>query len=188
MITNISYLSNLSNLEQLYLWNNKIQDIYHLKYLIKLQCLSLEENQVIDISTIKFLTELQELCLSDNYIVDISALANLSFLSDLSIGNNYIQDFSQVQHFKNIDNYFIDQQKIPTKDQVLISTKIQYIISLNEMTDDIHHKKQSINNSLQRNFVKQRQLIGDCQSILLSFSEKVRDHFVSLEHLYSVEQ
>ncbi|CAL6067181.1 LPXTG_cell wall anchor domain-containing protein [Hexamita inflata] len=188
MITNISHLSNLSNLEQLYLWNNKIQDIYHLKHLIKLQCLSLEENLVIDISTIKFLTELQELCLSDNQIVDISALANLQFLSDLSIGKNYIQDFSQVEHFKNIDNYFIDQQKIPTKDQVLLSTKIQYIVSLNEMIEDIRFKKQSIKKSLQRNFVKQRQLIGNCQSIRLSFSEKVRDHFESLEHLYSVEQ
>jgi Leucine-rich repeat (LRR) protein len=94
-INDISVLAGLINLQELYLWDNKISDISALA-IFNLQKLYLWDNNISDISPLAGLSNLQELYLWDNKISDISALAGLSRLQELHLYNNNISDISSL--------------------------------------------------------------------------------------------
>jgi hypothetical protein len=98
-IDDISPLSSLSNLTLLILGHagldgNLISDVKPLSFLMNLDELYLGVNQVIDISPLANLAKLTQLFLSDNQIMDISPLASLTNLTRLELDSNEISDVS----------------------------------------------------------------------------------------------
>ena len=89
VISNLSPLSNLTNLTFLDLTSNRISDISALSNLTNLTELHLGGNQTIsDISALTNLTNLTRLNLWTNRISDISALARLTDLTYLALSQN----------------------------------------------------------------------------------------------------
>ena len=93
-ISNLSPLSNLTNLKGLDLAVNSISDISALSNLTNLIWLNIWENSISDISALSNLTNLTRLNIWENSISDISALSNLTNLIWLNLMNNSISDIS----------------------------------------------------------------------------------------------
>ena len=76
---------HLSNLTELVLWGNQIEDISALAAMTNLTNLSLSQNNITDVSALAGLTNLVILDIGDADIKDVSPLAGLINLQDLSI-------------------------------------------------------------------------------------------------------
>ena len=98
----LSPLANLVNLEVLTLEGNGIRDIRSLANLKKMQVLLLNVNYIEDISTLSALTNLWWLGLQNNKITDVTPLANLTKLQELEIGTNRIEDISPLAGLANL--------------------------------------------------------------------------------------
>ena len=91
-ISDLSPLSNLTNLTWLALGNNDISDITPLSNLTNLTNLNLDDNFVSNIASLSGLTNLRSLSLGNNDISDITPLSNLTNLATLNLDNNFISD------------------------------------------------------------------------------------------------
>ncbi len=97
MIWDISPLANLTALEKLDVSANfHISDISHLSGLTKLRTLYLYTNEISDLSPLSGLTNLRWLSLSNNLIWDISALSGLTELKGLALNINAVSDISHL--------------------------------------------------------------------------------------------
>ena len=101
-ITDISALSGLINLENLYLHNTQITDISALSGLINLETLYLNNTQITDVSALYGLTKLKNLSLYNTQITDISALSGLKKLELLYLYNTQITDISALSRLKKL--------------------------------------------------------------------------------------
>jgi len=93
-ISDITPLSELTNLSRLVLSHNQIIDTTPLAKLKNLESLSLSFNEINDISPLSELTNLSSLDLSYNQISDITPLSELTELKTLHFENNQISDIS----------------------------------------------------------------------------------------------
>ncbi len=94
-ITDISPLSGLTKLTELYLHRNMIYDIAPLSNLTALEKLDVSANfHISDISPLSGMTRLRTLYLYTNEISDLSPLSGLTDLRWLSLSNNLIWDLS----------------------------------------------------------------------------------------------
>ncbi len=93
-ISDISFLSSLTELRGVNLNYNSVADLSPLAGLSKLERLGLAENEVSDLSPIAGLENLYDLALDGNGISDISALSRLSRLNQAGLSDNQIRDFS----------------------------------------------------------------------------------------------
>jgi len=116
LITDLSPLANLTNLQVLHLGNNQITDLSPLANLTNLQILHLSNNQITDLSPLANLTNLQVLYLSNNQITDITPLANLTNLGGpygvLGLDNNLINDISPLENLTNLQWLQLDNNLI----------------------------------------------------------------------------
>ena len=102
-LEDINFVSNLTNLTDLKLnslmseepYANQITDITPLTHLDNLTELYLYNNQISDIGPLSNLTDLTELYLSSNRISDIISLSNLSNLTYLDLENNPLTDSAE---------------------------------------------------------------------------------------------
>lgn len=92
-ITTIEDLSKLTNLRELALYNQNIEDLSPIKGL-RLTRLGLGSNLISDISLVKGFVKLEALNIADNPIQDISPLKDLLYLKDLDISATFISDLS----------------------------------------------------------------------------------------------
>ena len=90
----IKDLDKMTNLTELYLYGNQINDISPLAGLTNLTTLDLKLNQISDISPLNDLTNLTDLRLSFNNISDISPLKDMTDLTELYLWKNQISDIS----------------------------------------------------------------------------------------------
>ena len=103
VISDLSPLSNLTNLRWLDLSDNAISDISPLAGLTNLRNLDLSDNAISDISPLAGLTNLEYyLGLSGNAISDISPLSNLTNLRWLTLFDNAISDISLLSNLTNL--------------------------------------------------------------------------------------
>ena len=93
-VPDLSPLSGLTNLKQLYLSSCSISDVSPLSGLNRLTYLDLGSNNISDVSALSGLTQLRSLYLTDNRISNVSSWAGLAQLSSLGLGNNNISDIS----------------------------------------------------------------------------------------------
>ena len=101
MIEDISPLSGLTDLRQLYLGYNEISNLGPLAALTSLERLNLDNNEILDLTSLSRLTELTELHLRHNRIVDISPLVSNPGLGDgdvINIAENPLSDDSLGSH------------------------------------------------------------------------------------------
>ena len=101
-VSNLSPLSGLTNLTELYLDKNIISDISAVEGLTHLKSLGLGGNSITDISSVVGLTNLTRLWLWENAISDISAIAGLTHLKVLDLDRNAISDISAVVGLTNL--------------------------------------------------------------------------------------
>ncbi len=111
-ISDLSPLSNLTNLKILSLQHNNISDISPLSGLTNLTVLELgdpsenpsrpADNTIADISPLSNLTNLRKLELSGNPIVGISPLSSLTNLTELVLSGNPIVDISPLSGLTNL--------------------------------------------------------------------------------------
>ena len=96
-ITDLSEIGRLSHLRVLELSYNQISDLTPLSQLPKLEVLLLYRNLVEDLTPLAGLTQLRHLDLSDCQVADISPLAGMTELVALSLyKNDRIRDFSPI--------------------------------------------------------------------------------------------
>ena len=111
-IMNISFLSDLNNLEFLDLRSNQITDYSFLSSLTKLQDLHLNNNQITDYTFLKGLTQLQSLYLMNNQITDISFLSDFTNLQVLVLSYNQITDISFLSGLFNLQSLYLSSNQI----------------------------------------------------------------------------
>ncbi len=96
-------IKELSNLEQLYLSGNSIQNLTLLTKLTKLRILYIGGNQIRDITPLKELIFLEDVELSQNHILDISPLKKLSNINKLYLRGNFIRDVMPLMELWNLE-------------------------------------------------------------------------------------
>ena len=103
-IADLSPLSNLTELEELDVSGNSyISDLSPLSGLTGVRTLNLYSNDISDLSPLSGLTDLRWLGVSNNLIWDISPLASLTELRGVSLNNNAISDLSPLSGLANLN-------------------------------------------------------------------------------------
>ena len=111
-IDDITFLAQLTQLEDLNLSINRIGDITPLAQLTKLTKLELWDNQISDITPLAQLTKLTYLSLSDNRISDITPLAQLTKLTYLSLSDNRISDITPLAQLTKLETLYLSENQI----------------------------------------------------------------------------
>jgi hypothetical protein len=92
LIQDVSVLSGLTGLQSLSLLWNQIDDISPLATLVNLESLDLEHNLITDVTAIGGLHKLRSLCFHRDFLSDISPLVTLTCLEWLDLRENPLND------------------------------------------------------------------------------------------------
>ena len=103
-ITDLSDLTQMTNLEELALCNQRIEDISGLKDL-PLKELYLSKNMITDFSVIQSLIDLDILCILENPAVNLSPLGDCGNISQLNIQGMHLTD---IDFLKNMNLNYLD--------------------------------------------------------------------------------
>ena len=107
-IADLSPLSNLTELRELDLSaNSYISDLSPLSGLIKLRNLQLYTNNISDLSPLSGMTDLRWLGVSNNLIWDIAPLSSLTELRGVSLSNNAVSDLSPLSSLTKLGRVHI---------------------------------------------------------------------------------
>ncbi|MFM1539296.1 leucine-rich repeat domain-containing protein [Helcococcus bovis] len=95
-ISSLGGLEHFTNLEELNIGFNNVEDISVVRNMPKLKNLSVGGNKIIDISPASTLTNLNYLNFDNNLISDISSLENVPVKNYITSHNNYIKDLGYI--------------------------------------------------------------------------------------------
>ena len=101
-LSDIGLLSQFSQLKELYLRENDIEDISPLESLGNLEILDLRDNRITDIDALGSIVTLKELNLRENNISDIGPLSGLKNLVYLNIRSN--RNIESIEPIKDLTN------------------------------------------------------------------------------------
>jgi len=135
-ITEIKNLDDLDNINKLYLDNNKITEIKGLNSLVNLKILNFCNNQLTEIKGLDNLVNLHSLDLSYNYIIEIKGLDNLTNLKELHLENNKIREINGLSNLTNLILLDLSRNKI--KEIIGLDNLInitQLFLSVNKITE-----------------------------------------------------
>ena len=102
-ISDVTPLSNLTNLRSLTLSANNISDVVPLSNLIRLEWLDLSGNSIANVAPIANLTSLEWLELDNNGISDVTPLSNLTNLRWLELSDNSIADMTPISNATRLE-------------------------------------------------------------------------------------
>ena len=102
LITDISPVSKLDNLTQLYMSSNNISDLRPLSQLTTLKQLSLRSNRIVDLSPLTDLVGLELLDLSDNEISKLEPLSGMAGLRGLNLAVNRVSNLQVLSGLLNL--------------------------------------------------------------------------------------
>ena len=111
-ITDLTGLKHATNLTDLYLVVNAIENLEPLSGLIRLQTLDLSDNQIVDITPLANLTNLTELEVSSNQLRDLTPLAGLTRLTFLGLWNNRISDLNPLMNLTALQTLWLNSNEI----------------------------------------------------------------------------
>jgi Leucine-rich repeat (LRR) protein len=188
-ISDISPLSALTNLEELWLHCNQIIDISPLSELTNLKQLDLAANQITDITPLESLTNLQSLILCYNKITDITPLAGLTNLGGkyncLDISYNQITDISVLSNLKNLEWLSIDNNQITDLSPLYPLKKLNFIKHngnpvTQEQIDELYKELSRAEIFLRIIIMGEEPAVGDVLEILkhLAGMDSVYDDFL----------
>jgi len=112
IINDLFLLENLSELNSLYLNNNKIEDLSFLNKLQNLTSLEIRRNQISDIGPLENLTKLKWLDIAHNTITKITSLAKIQGLTNLYASFNEIDDLSPLENLLTLEVLYLSYNKI----------------------------------------------------------------------------
>ncbi|MEP0838891.1 leucine-rich repeat domain-containing protein [Coleofasciculus sp. FACHB-64] len=135
-ITELSPLSGLTNLTRLELNGNRIYDLSPLSGLTNLTQLYLRSNQITELSPLSGLTNLTYLELNNNRINDLSLLSELTNLTHLGLVNTQINDLSPLSRLTNLTELSLDGNQITELSPLSrLTNLIRLYLSGNQITD-----------------------------------------------------
>ena len=113
-ITDLSDLSQMANLEELALCNQKIEDISGLKEL-PLKKLYLSKNMITDFSELLNLIDLDTLCIMENPAEDLSIIGECTGISRLNIQGMNLAD---IDFLKNLSLDYLDMSNVEVENNI----------------------------------------------------------------------
>ncbi|CAL6053034.1 T9SS_type A sorting domain-containing protein [Hexamita inflata] len=102
----IDGISNWTQLQELFLFENKLKNIAELENLTQLKVLSLWENRIQDLGPLRKHVNLTTLDLSENLIQSVEPLRGLTNLMNLDLQENYIKAFSPIQNHPSFSRFY----------------------------------------------------------------------------------
>ncbi|CAL6057723.1 leucine-rich_repeat domain-containing protein [Hexamita inflata] len=111
-VIDISALSTLTSLTELYLSGNNLCDVSSLRSLLSLKTLDLQKNQISSASSLCKLTNLTRLNLGGNKLTNISALRFLFNLQYLQLWGNQITDIYPLKSLSQISKLNLNSNQI----------------------------------------------------------------------------
>ena len=120
-ITDLSDLTQMTNLEELALCNQRIEDISGLKDL-PLKELYLSKNMITDFSVIQSLIDLDILCILENPAVDLSPLGDCGNISQLNIQGMHLTD---IDFLKNMNLNYLDMNNAEVENGIFEPKKLK---------------------------------------------------------------
>ncbi len=111
-VSDLSLLSELLNLNNLYCADNQILDLSPLTNSLTLNVLYLKDNQIMDLSPLSNLSNLTRLVCWNNQITDLSVLSNLSNLTILGCQTNKITDLSPLSNLSKLNILYCGDNQI----------------------------------------------------------------------------
>ncbi len=129
-LSNIEVLGEFSNLQELDLSNNQIDDFSILSELIKLRSLNVSGNQIVDINFLKNMVHLQELNLRDNQIEDLTPIRELINLTYLNLhSNRRINSIKPIENLINIETLIL--RNVTVDDELSVLSNLGQLRRLN---------------------------------------------------------
>ena len=110
-ISDLSYIGNLTKVQELFLHNNEITDLGALSTCSLLKKLTLSGNKITNLGPLSNLTQLNILSLNKNQITDLSPLAELIGLRTLQLSNNRITDLSPLLGLVHLETLTLENQE-----------------------------------------------------------------------------
>jgi len=111
-IDDLSPLADLTNLKILLINGNKISDLSSLSKLVNLLDLNIGENQISDLTPLTNLTNLKILSFFSNQATDISPLASLTNLETLAIQYNSVKNISPLEGLNDLQRMDLSYNQI----------------------------------------------------------------------------
>lgn len=112
VIEDMSIIYKLKNLKELLIQQSEVKKINGIEKLQNLETLCLASNQIEDISPISKLTKLKCLLIDGNKIKNLNGIEKLQNLATLSIGSNEIKDISPIGKLTKLKSLSINNNKI----------------------------------------------------------------------------
>lgn len=135
-IENLSGIEYAKSLTDLTLNNNNIKNANILGNLVNLKNLELSENRIEDLSFLSKLKKLKSIGLDYNNICTIPDLSNLKDLNLMNISSNRIQDFSFISRLCNKDVKIIASEQIVFLNPIYINQGDDYVFEPIVIWDD----------------------------------------------------
>ncbi|MFN0173904.1 MAG: leucine-rich repeat domain-containing protein [Saprospiraceae bacterium] len=111
-LSDLSIISELSNLQELGFWRTMVSDLSPLLRLLNLQILSYSSTQVSDLSPLAGLTSLQILSYSSTQVSDLSPLAGLTGLQILDCAETQVSDLAPLAGLTNLQQLYFDETQV----------------------------------------------------------------------------
>ena len=111
-ISDLDFLTNLTQLTNLDVKNAQIRDLRFLRGLSQLKRLGLRRNQISDLKPLTNLTQLRSLGLGSNQISDLKPLASLTQLRYLYLWDNQIRNVTPLAGLINLEALYLDGNPI----------------------------------------------------------------------------
>ena len=111
-IENIDGLATLHNLKILSIANNKIQDVAPLEKLVSLEYLEIHSNAVHSLTPIEALENLTMFIASNNVIEDATALKNLHKLTFINLSENPLESIDFAKELTDLDRLQISDTDV----------------------------------------------------------------------------
>ena len=144
-IDNVEPLKGLTNLTRLFLGNNKIENMEPLKELTNLEILNLNDNKIENIDALKGLTNLRSLSLITNKIENVESIRGLANLKYLILGYNKIENIEPLKGLTNLTYLYLEGNKIENIDALKGLTSLRILILSNNKIENMEPLRGLIN-------------------------------------------
>ncbi len=167
-IVSLEGVQYLTDVTDMYLYNNQIEDLTPLKDLTTLSFLELNFNNVSDLKGLENITSLEFLMVANNSVEDLHELTNLTNLFHLEFEKNYlINDIEPLRNLTNLERLYIDNNLINDISPLEGLTKLTRLYIQNNKISDLSPLKNMSNiSSLQldnQTAVLEEQIINESE-------------------------